>query len=328
MTQLVNGSSQSRAQLRSPSSDPPGTTFARARVVRALVLVPVSFAAFALAACAASTPRPTTALTLAPPVPFHSTADDGTERGKLQARWEEALHREMAGFDDVTTGRLPAYEGWASIAGKRHGPMYGVVREDAVDGQPYARLRLEGDSLSLEMVPATTRQPGWFILGEGSRTMECVDCFDRGVRELALAPELSYPPRKMELTMAMPHGDVVRGHIVAGVELHTLAPATLDLARLKVLWPLLANATASGDELTLTSTAEVWVPSSAPPPDGVHTSCELEPASPATIVIDPKAPRTWTARYAGARRVCCDMARRHGPPGCGGERMDCVTSDL
>ncbi len=273
---------------------------------------------------------PARAVVPQPPM-WHSTAADGTPAGRLRAQWEESIHQTMEPYDALMSGRALAYRGFASIAGKQHGPMYGVVRVDVVDGTRFRRVRLEGKNVSLEMVPATSRQPSvfvfWSLIHGGEHQITCDDCIAADAPEIDFSPLMTFSPRNMTLDLVPPQGEVVHGHIIAGVELQQIDQHTIDVSLAKTLWPVLARAKAEGDQLVLEDTSEVWV--NVPKPstvDAAHSMCEIYPAAPAAIVIDSQHLASWQIRFPSQppRRVCCEREAEHGPSRSQYSPNDCV----
>lgn len=279
----------------------------------------------ALVGCGAAAARPVDAP--APPAPWRSSADDGTDEGRLRARLEESAHTMMASYDAMMAGRAPVYRAFATIAGRRFGPAYGVVREDEVDGARFRRIDLRGDELTVFMMPATKRQEGAFLFVQGHRTVHCTDCFDLDARAIPFAPDLAYAPRRMELELDATRGEIVRGHVVAGVELHQLPPSSIGLSLAKTLDPMLGQAKEDGDSLVVPILADVWAPIARPPSvDAAHASCEITVPPGAAVVIDGKHLASWQLRVpAGSpTRTCCERPPMHGPMGCAPMPNDCV----
>ena len=289
----------------------------------------------ALLAASCASPPARAPAAAAPPAPlWQPAAHDGTDEGRLRAKWEAAVHETMAPYDAIVSGRNPAYEGSATIAGKSYGPMFGAVRDDEVDGARYRRLDLHGTNVGAVLTPATSRQRSAFFVYQAARASQrnitCDDCIDRGASTIDFEPTLRFSERKMTLVETGPGSAVVSGHIVAGVVLRQIDPSALDLETLKALWPPLAQGTDSGDELVLTDAhdgASLWIDIARPPTvDDAHPHCELVPPAPATIAIDKRHPSSWRVLLPGGplRRSCCRDRPMHGPPTSGYYPNDCV----
>jgi hypothetical protein len=239
-------------------------------------------------------------------------AEDGTDLGRLRAAERAAIARHMLPYDEVMSGKRPAYEGIVWVDGKDHGTLHGVVSEIGDHGAPSRRLELDGSAdTRLTLHPATSHQRGAFVLALPSVALiECGDCIDLDARELPLTPTMRFDP--------LPN---VR------VELHRLRPAAIDIARAKALFRWLAASHADGAETVVTWPSEAYVVVERPPQvDARYDRCELSWRESPEVRIATSCPSTWTVRFATASThlQCCTQPRYHGPPTSGYYPEDCI----
>jgi len=228
--------------------------------------------------------------------------------------WREAIAKDMSTYDEVMSGKRPAYEGFIMAYGARHGPVQGVLVDDVVDGITVRRLQLEGPlNTRITMVPTTPRQPGAFVVQLPTvDPMSCDHCLDPDATELPLAAALRFDFR----------ADV-------HVRLRRLSPSEIDVPRAKALFPfVLGEARPDGGELVSSRYYhDPFVTFPRPPQvDPRYGSCEMSLAKPADLRVSSACPSTWRVGFptAAVQRKCCTRPRYHGPSTSGFIQEDCV----
>jgi hypothetical protein len=250
--------------------------------------------------------------------------EEATPLGKLRASWRAAVRRELKTYDEVMTGVRPAYEGFAWLEGKRHGPVVGFVLEDTIHGAVEQKFELRGPiNTAIAIVKTTPRQAGAFLVQVPEGLIECSNCLD--LKTLSLADEMKFEGRKMVMLGMAPDGSQSRVRVDARVEIRRLAPEQISAEAARRLFPMIAQA--EENALVVRPVTDVWIPVERPATvDARYASCEAVLQNPPVVQIDATCPSNWKLDFESDAIVttCCTQPRYHGPGRSGHYPESCV----
>jgi hypothetical protein len=241
-------------------------------------------------------------------VATREVVEDSTPLGKLRASWRAAAKREMQTYNEVMTGVRPAYEGFAWLQGKQHGPVTGFVRDDKVDGVVVHQLQLDGPiNTRITIAQRTPRQAGAFLIQVPAGLIECSDCAD--LDAFSLPANRQFKDRSMAMLGMAPDGKQSRVPVVVSAELRRLRPDQIDPGMARTLFPMIAQP--DGDAMIVRPYTDVWIPIDRPVTvDAGRASCEAVLLKPAVVRVDTKCPANWQVEFESSTQFGSSAGRR------------------
>lgn len=250
--------------------------------------------------------------------------EDSTPLGQLRERWRAAAKRQMQTYDEVMAGVRPAFEGVVWLGEERHGPVFGILRDEPVDGVLVHQLQLDGPvNTRITIAQRTPRQAGAFLIQVPEAFIECSDCVD--LDRFLLPPNLNLQDHAMTRIRVSPENEPLREPIAVSIELRQLTPSRIEPGAARRLFPEISQV--DPNALLVRVNSDVWISADRPEAvDSSHQSCEAALVEPPVVRIDPSCLANWRLQFNNEAVVttCCARPRYHGPPRSGHYPEDCV----